>query len=152
MLITRCFLFFFLISFSVTAQYTETINSNRPGTSHGAFAIGWNVLQVETGVSSYSMEHKNLNNSKIDGLNFNYLFRYGLLNDKLEVFLAGSILSRNIFDNNYQNNYSTEFTETLIGEQTVGFKYLVFDPFKNKKWHGENFYSCLLYTSPSPRD
>ena len=72
------------------------------------------------------MEHKNLNNSKIDGLNFNYLFRYGLLNDKLEVFLEGSILSRNIFDNNYQNNYSTEFSETLIGEQTIGFKYLSF--------------------------
>ena len=29
----------------------------------------------------------------------------------------------------------------LIGEQVLGFKYLVFDPFKNKKWHGENLYS-----------
>ena len=141
MLTVRCFLFFFFTAFWVTAQYTETINSNRPGTSHGAFAIGWNVLQVETGVSSFSMEHKNLNNSKVDGLNFNYLFRYGLLNDKLEVFLEGTILSRNFLDNNYQNNYSLEFSETLIGEQSIGFKYLVFDPFKNKKWHGENFYS-----------
>ena len=69
MLTVRYFLFFFFTAFWVTAQYTETINSNRPGTSHGAFAIGWNVLQVETGVSSYSMEHKNLNNSKVDGLN-----------------------------------------------------------------------------------
>ena len=117
MLITRCFLFFILISFNLTAQYTETINSNRPGTSHGAFAIGWNVLQFETGVSSYSMEHKNLNNSKIDGLNFNYLFRYGLLNDKLEVFLEGSILSRNIFDNNYQNNYYLTEKEYKIGKK-----------------------------------
>ena len=85
------FSFFFFTAFWATAQYTETINSNRPGTSHGAFAIGWNVLQAETGVSSYSMEHKNLNNSKVDGLNFNYLIRYGLLNDKLEMFLEGSI-------------------------------------------------------------
>ena len=137
----RCFLFFFFTAFWLTAQYTETINSNRPGTSHGAFAIGWNVLQVETGVSSFSMGHKNLNNSKVDGLNFNYLFRYGLLNDKLEVFLEGSILSRSFLDKNYQNNYSAEFSETLIGEQSIGFKYLVFDPFKNKKWHGDNFYS-----------
>ena len=141
MLIARCFVFLSLITFTANAQYTETINSNRPGTSHGAFAIGWNVFQVETGVSSYSMEHKNLNNSEIDGYKFNYLFRYGLLNDKLEVFLEGSVLSRNVLDNNYQNNYSTEISETLIGEQTIGFKYLVFDPFKNKKWHGENFYS-----------
>ena len=141
MLIARCFVFLSLITFTANAQYTETINSNRPGTSHGAFSIGWNVLQVETGVSRYSLEHKNLNNSKIDGVKFNYLFRYGLLNDKLEVFLEGSVLSRNVLDNNYQNNYSTEISETLIGEQTIGFKYLVFDPFKNKKWHGENFYS-----------
>ena len=120
MLIARCFVFLSLITFTANAQYTETINSNRPGTSHGAFAIGWNVLQVETGISSYSMEHKNLNNSEIDGYKFNYLFRYGLLNDKLEVFLEGSVLSRNVLDNNYQNNYSTEISETLIGEQTIG--------------------------------
>ena len=141
MLIARCFVFLSLITFTANAQYTETINSNRPGTSHGAFAIGWNVLQVETGVSRYSLEHKNLNNSKIDGLNFNYLFRYGLLNDKLEVFLEGSVVTRDILDNNYQNNYFTDISETIIGRQTLGFKYLVFDPFKNKKWHGENFYS-----------
>ena len=44
-------------------------------------------------------------------------------------------------DKNYRNDYSTDNSETIIGKQTLGFKYLFFDPYKNKKWHGENVYS-----------
>ena len=134
------FIFIFSAFFS-HSQYTEIINSNRPGSSHGAFAVGVNVFQLETGISGQSLKHSNLNNSKIDGLNFNYLFRYGFLNEKLEVFLDGNIITRNILDKNYINDYSTDLSETIIGKQTLGFKYLFFDPYKNKKWHGENFYS-----------
>ena len=134
------FIFIFSAFFS-HSQYTEIINSNRPGSSHGAFAVGVNVFQLETGISGHSLEHSNLNNSKIDGLNFNYLFRYGFLNEKLEVFLDGNIITRNILDKNYINDYSTDLSETIIGKQTLGFKYLFFDPYKNKKWHGENVYS-----------
>ena len=137
-------LLYFIFLFSVFfchSQYTEIINSNRPGSSHGAFAVGVNVLQLETGVSGHTLEHSNLNNSKIDGLNFNYLFRYGFLNEKLEVFLDGNIITRNILDKNYINDYSTDLSETIIGKQTLGIKYLFFDPYKNKKWHGENVYS-----------
>jgi hypothetical protein len=134
------FIFFFSVFFC-HSQYTEIINSNRPGSSHGAFAVGVNVFQLETGISAQSLKHSNLNNSKIDGLNFNYLFRYGFLNEKLEVFLDGNIITRNILDKNYINDYSTDLSETIIGKQTLGFKYLFFDPYKNKKWHGENVYS-----------
>ena len=134
------FIFIFSAFFS-HSQYTEIINSNRPGSSHGAFAVGVNVFQLETGISGHTLEHSNLNNSKIDGLNFNYLFRYGFLNEKLEVFLDGNIITRNILDKNYINDYSTDLSETIIGKQTLGFKYLFFDPYKNKKWHGENVYS-----------
>ena len=123
------------------SQYTEIINSNRPGSSHGAFAVGVNVLQFESAVSVQTLKHSNLNNSQIEGLNFNYLFRYGFLDEKLEVFLDGNIITRNIIDNNYLNNHYTDVSETLVGKQTIGFKYLFLDPFKNKKWHGENVYS-----------
>ena len=123
------------------SQYTEIINSNRPGSSHGAFAVGVNVLQFESAVSVQTLKHSNLNNSQIEGLNFNYLFRYGFLDEKLEVYLDGNIITRNIIDNNYLNNYYTDISETLVGKQTIGFKYLFLDPFKNKKWHGENVYS-----------
>ena len=134
------FLLLFLGFFSFS-QYTEVINSNRPGSSHGAFSVGVNVLQFEAGISGQTLKHSNLNNSQIEGLNFNYVFRYGFLNEKLEVFLDGNIITRNILDNNYMDDYYTDFTETIIGKQTIGFKYLFFDPYKNKKWHGENVYS-----------
>ena len=134
------FLLFFSTLFSFS-QYTEVINSNRPGSSHGAFSVGVNVLQVESGVSAQSLKHSNLNNSQIEALNFNYVLRYGFLNEKLEVFLDGNLITRNILDKNYRNDYSTDFSETIIGKQTIGFKYLFFDPYKNKKWHGENVYS-----------
>ena len=137
-LLSYLLIFSGLFSFS---QYTEIINSNRPGSSHGAFSVGVNVLQFESAVSGQSLKHSNLNNSEIQGLNFNYLFRYGFLNEKLEVFLDGNLITRNILDKNYRNDYSTDFSETIIGKQTLGFKYLFFDPFKNKKWHGENVYS-----------
>ncbi len=139
----QSFFSFFLIFAGIFSfsQYTEIINSNRPGSSHGAFAVGINVLQFESAVSGHTLKHSNLNNSEIEGLNFNYLFRYGFLNEKLEVYLEGNIISRNILDNNYLNNFSTNISETLIGKQTLGFKYLLLDPFKNKKWHGENIYS-----------
>ena len=58
------FLLFFSTLFSFS-QYTEVINSNRPGSSHGAFSVGVNVLQVESGVSAQSLKHSNLNNSQI---------------------------------------------------------------------------------------
>ena len=134
------FLLFFSTLFSFS-QYTEVINSNRPGSSHGAFSVGVNVLQFESGVSGQSLKHSNLNNSQIEALNFNYVLRYGFLNEKLEVFLDGNIITRNILDNNYINNYSTDIKETIIGKQTLGFKYLFFDPFKNKKWHSQSVYS-----------
>ena len=62
----KFFSFFLMLTgiFSFS-QYTEIINSNRPGTSHGAFAVGVNVLQFESAVSGQTLKHSNLNNSEI---------------------------------------------------------------------------------------
>ena len=50
-------IFLFLTPLVLSAQYTETINSNRPGTSHGAFSIGKDVLQFELGISQLNLNH-----------------------------------------------------------------------------------------------
>ena len=43
-------LFLFIFSSSILiAQYTDQINSNRPGASIGAFSVGKNVYQSEIG-------------------------------------------------------------------------------------------------------
>ena len=53
-------IFVLLISFSFTnanAQYTEVINSNRPGVSESAFSVGTGIVQFEAGVFTVKEEH-----------------------------------------------------------------------------------------------
>ena len=131
-------IFLFLTQLVLTAQYTETINSNRPGTSHGAFSVGKDVLQFELGIGQLNLNHKYLNNSSVNGSLINYNIRYGLHFENLELFLKGGYLKREIKNFNFLNK---EEKENFFTEHKVGLKFLVFDPFKNKKWHGENLYS-----------
>ena len=89
-------IFLFLAPLVLSAQYTETINSNRPGTSHGAFSVGKDVLQFELGISQLSLNHKYLNNSSVKGNSINYNVRYGLHFENLELFLKGGFIKREI--------------------------------------------------------
>ena len=130
--------FLIIVNFSLlNSQYTETINSNRPGSSHGAFSIGKNVLQIETGFKSSDFKNVNLKNSEILENKISYTIRYGLLLNKLEVFVDGSYNKNEISDLLKNESYN----KSALGKQTLGFKYLVFDPFKNKKWHSVNLLS-----------
>jgi len=136
----KVYITFFLVivnCFSINSQYTETINSNRPGLSHGAFSIGKNVLQFELGYKNSNYENSYYNNSIILEEKYSYTLRYGFLNNKLEVFLDGSYNENRVTDNIVNNYYDNSF----LGKQTLGFKFLVFDPFKNKKWHSVNLLS-----------
>ena len=134
-------IFLFLAPLVLSAQYTETINSNRPGTSHGAFSVGKDVLQFELGISQLSLNHKYLNNSSVKGNSINYNVRYGLHFENLELFLKGGFIKREIKNFTINGRFFTSRDEKFFNEHKIGLKFLVFDPFKNKKWHGENLYS-----------
>ena len=43
------------------AQFTDDINSNRPGRSMMAFSVGKSIFQAETGINYVSEDHKTLN-------------------------------------------------------------------------------------------
>ncbi|GAB2768497.1 transporter [Salinimicrobium soli] len=139
MKIFKSFVVLFFLGFSVShAQYTETINSNRPGNSQGAFAVGPGVLQFEAGGKFGKDEHSLLQN-ETDLWGIEYMVRFGLLFEELEINLMGSFL-----------NQSTTY---LIGSQNrtydianfdsnaIGVKYLVYDPYKNGKKRKVNLYS-----------
>ena len=134
-------IFLILAPLVLSAQYTETINSNRPGTSHGAFSVGKDVLQFELGISQLSLYHKYLNNSSVKGNSINYNVRYGLHFENLELFLKGGFVKREIKNFTINGRFFTTRDEKFFNEHKIGLKFLVFDPFKNKKWHGENLYS-----------
>ncbi len=111
---------------SITAQYTETINSNRPGESQGAFSVGTRVLQVETGFDIGNDTHSLLQ-TDTDILGYNLNLRYGLFFEKLE--LNGLM--------RYQRNEVSFISgsaspDIIAGLETVqiGAKYLIYDPYK----------------------
>ena len=106
------------------AQYTDDINSNRPGETMSAFSVGKSVIQAEIGFYGINEEH-NIQNYQASGFGTDLMLRYGLLLEKLEL----------IADIQYQTQeFTTPFTSFKKNDfkQTVlGAKYLIYDPFKN---------------------
>ncbi|MCX2837307.1 transporter [Salinimicrobium sp. MT39] len=132
------FLFCFFGSFNATAQYTETINSNRPGNSQGAFAVGPMVLQVETGAKLGNDTHELLQ-TDTDLWGIDYAIRFGFLFEELEINLMGSYLNQTT---NYvvgANNEAYEISN--FDANAIGVKYLVYDPNKDAKEKKPNLYS-----------
>lgn len=112
---------------SVEAQYTETINSNRPGESQGAYAVGKRVLQLEGG-AYYGTDSHSLYRSDTDIIGGQYNLRYGFLTEILEINLIGSYQSQTA---TYEiGNSSSEYKISNFKTNTLGAKFLVYDPYK----------------------
>jgi len=127
------------ISFSTaSAQYTEMINTNRPGGSQGAFSVGTNVLQVETGFSLGKEKH-DLLKTETNGLAIDYSIRYGFWKERLEVSLMGEFQSNNVTDN--RSSSAREYSLSNFKSNTIGAKYLIYDPYRKRDLEGPNLYS-----------
>ena len=75
-----------LVLFSTTwAQFTDVINSNRPGKSMAAFSVGKTIIQTEMGI-----ENARETNSKADyeanSLSGDLVLRYGAILEQLEFY------------------------------------------------------------------
>lgn len=118
------FVFFFFVYQVHYAQFTDEINSNRPGKSMMAFSVGKSIIQVETGLNYQNEDHAGL---KYDANGFiaELDFRWGLFFEELE-FVA---------ELQYQNDKYTSLFESknrsALKKTLVGAKYLIYDPFKN---------------------
>ena len=129
--------FIFFATNTIVAQYTETINSNRPGDSQSAFSVGSNVIQIETGAYFLNEKHELLDN-KVKGVGLNFTLRYGLILEELELQVSGV----------YQNDKYTDMRSTIDAEYNrsnfkkfkIGAKYLLYDPYKNRD-DSPNLYS-----------
>ncbi len=131
------FLFFLLlVPFIGFSQYTDVINSNRPGVSVSAYAVGKNVVQAEFGLLYEQRDHTDFN-TQSDIIGTDISLRYGLLFENLELNYEGSFISQNIAFNNFN---STE-RRTDFSRSRLGLKYLVYDPFKNPERNKPNLYS-----------
>ena len=106
------------------AQFTDVINSNRPGKSIAAFSVGKTVIQAELGFYGINEKHDILNyDAKGVGTELN--LRYGAFLEQLEFNL----------DLQYQNDTYKTATENIsrkaFKQTTLGAKYLFYDPNKN---------------------
>lgn len=123
----------FLIPFVHYGQYTDQINSNRPGETMSAYGVGKHVIQLETGVYGIQSNHSLLNYD-VNGFGLDATIRWGAFLERLEV----------IADIQYQNDQlKTDLTTTNranFKQTNLGAKYLIYDPFKNYE-KKVNFYS-----------
>lgn len=106
------------------AQFTDVINSNRPGESMAAFSVGKTVIQAEAGI--YGVNEKNDQvGYNATGFGTDIDVRYGAFFEQLELILN--------LQYQYDNYKSDLFDEKRSGMRqiTIGAKYLVYDPNKN---------------------
>ena len=130
------FLAFFTGSFFIHSQYTDVINSNRPGLSVSAYAVGKSVMQAEVGISYEQQDHASFSTeSNIMGTDIS--LRYGLLFEKLELNWEGTFQNQNITF----TDLGTEENRTDFSRNRLGLKYLIYDPYKNPERNKPNLYS-----------
>ena len=119
----------FILTLGITsqislAQFTDEINSNRPGKSMMAFAVGKTIIQTETGVTYVSEDH-NLLDYQAKGFMGELAIRYGVWKEELEII--GEIQ----YQNDKLTSGSYEESRNGFKQLTLGAKYLIYDPFKN---------------------
>lgn len=117
------FFFFLCSSFLLNAQYTNVINSNRPGFSESPYSVGLNVYQLEAGLF--------YNSTKIvrtfttpESFGTNLTFRTSFFSERLELntnftFQKDKVAFKNVFTSYY-------FT-TGISDFSFGAKFLVYE-------------------------
>jgi hypothetical protein len=125
---------FLFVSATPYAQYTDIINSNRPGKSMSAFSVGKTVIQAEGGLYGIQEKH-DLLRYEANGFGTELSVRYGAFFDQFEFNL----------ESQYQYDW---YTAPLVDDNrggfkqfTLGAKYLVYDPFVQLKDEKPNVYS-----------
>jgi hypothetical protein len=76
-------------------QHTDQINSNRPGETMSAFAVGKSVIQLETGIYGIKENHSLLGTTLEFGLDLT--LRYGALLE-IRINSRPSISKRRFYD------------------------------------------------------
>ncbi|MBC9795645.1 transporter [Sinomicrobium weinanense] len=111
------------------AQYTDIINSNRPGRSVSAYSVGKNVYQAELGGFYERRKHNGLLTEN-DQYGVDFALRWGVLEESLEVSWEGTY----IWDRTTYNNTASPYTQNQSNfyAHSLGVKYLIFEPKKRE--------------------
>ena len=123
------FVFLVFTYFTTHAQYTNVINTNRPGFTESPYSVGSGIIQLESGLTYQYSKNNHLKNEFDNVLALENL-RFSLFSERLEFIISGA-------QNYYQ--VKNEFDNT-IDENVGGFslgggaKFLIHQPtYKDKK-------------------
>lgn len=131
MLKLRLFFIAILSFYLSSAQYTEIINSKRPGFSDSPYSVGTNVYQVETGffykkIGNYLYQVNGVStqyNSQAFGTDM--LLRVGKFFERLEFDVD---MSFGYEKRNYRQPEVISYDKLGFSKFTVGAKYLIYMP------------------------
>ncbi len=127
MRITSFYFIFFIVQFQF-AQYTEVINSKRPGFSESPYSIGTNVYQVEGGVF-YQKSNEAGWEALQQSIGTDWFLRTGLLSERLEFSANFKLQNDEIREQPFPESYRKTGG---ISQFTIGAKYMIYKPtYKN---------------------
>jgi hypothetical protein len=118
----RILLVFFILTHfqQITAQYTEIINSKRPGFSESPYGVGNDVYQFEAGLF-----YKNSNDESLIAypktLGGELFFRFGKFIERLEVNLNAAYQTDEV-----KNPFGDNYHISGISDLRFGAKYLIY--------------------------
>ncbi|WP_299680825.1 transporter [uncultured Tenacibaculum sp.] len=114
-----------IVAFPLFAQYTDVINSNRPGFSESPYSVGVGVYQLETSIFHRQFEAQTpiFSNPRATGLDLH--FRMGAIDEKLEFSLTTALQSNQFAFTNVFQSTRSQFS---LGQLTIAAKYLVYKP------------------------
>ena len=119
----------FCVYHTAQAQYTDVINSNRPGVSQSAYSVGTKVLQFEVGPYMIKEKRSLYPKYKVSGYGVDFAAHYGFWKEALEFNLQGTFQKDT---QTYPSIVDVENGRANFKNLNIGAKYLVYDPHKNK--------------------
>ena len=131
-------LLFICFTFTSYGQYTEVINSNRPGVTIGAFGVSKSILQIEYGFQGISSTHS-VKNYKANSNQYELDVRKGVLKDNLELFINARFTQSDSTINRLSTSYRRQVSD--LSEIRIGLKYLLWDPYNRTNLGERNIYS-----------
>ncbi|GGZ68963.1 transporter [Algibacter mikhailovii] len=132
------FILLCLTSIHGFCQYTDVINSNRPGASRSAFSVGTNVAQIEIGPYFVKEKRTPAAAYEVSGFGIDFAARYGFLLEELEFNVEGTYQNDS---KTFTSNISTDSKRANFKFLAFGLKYLVYDPNKNAEEEKPDLYS-----------
>jgi len=112
-----------LLTGTISAQYTNVINSNRPGLSESPYSVGTGVYQLETSFF-YTETSKYPTFYRPQSYGADFLLRSSFLNEKLEFNINLAYQNQEV---GFQNIFNSSYRQPGLSKLVVAAKYLVYE-------------------------